>query len=568
MALRPFVTASVAFAATGVVAATVAIAPPMSPGDIKVAKDTDVALNALVTDPNLVPFINTYFGESPDGIRTGATGVVQQLLLAATENDLIGQALINTYFLGGATSLAQVFLTAFNPAFADEINTFFGGGVSELARERLLAATNDPLQREYINTYFGGARNDDYSENIAQVGAQGLAFKFLADRGLSVDQRRILDTFWNAPTEYNSQAVPVYTKVYKKVVNSAGEVTYVRVTEPVVDENGNPVLNPDGTPKLQYVNSQRVPVLDADGNLTYDANGNQIFSDELNFVGNGNAARRGSFGVVYNTIKGTGLNSDQEAVLDDYWDGGATQVVRNRLVNAAGDPVQKALVETYFDGGIDEVIRAGLLAFGDTNSRNLTNEFFDNGITGVIRYLLVGPVTPPAPAAKTAVVTVADVEETPDAKTLESDTTDAGATPGSDLAKLAEKFAPKPKADLEATPVAAPVEAAPEAAPAPAPESTSVVKEKEASSEEDTATNVKTGNKVEPVIILPGGANSGKKGGGAWGWNGLADRVNGFVKGVKGATGGAPAASDPGKTGGNAGGNAGGGSDSGSDGGE
>jgi hypothetical protein len=65
---------------------------------------------------------------------------------------------------------------------------------------------------------------------------------------------------------------------------------------------------------------------------------------------------------------------------------------------------------------------------------------------------------------------------------------------------------------------------------------------------EEEATDVKTGNKVEPVIILPGGATqSGKRGGGAWGWNGLADRVNGFVKGVQKATGGgAPAAANAG----------------------
>ena len=535
MAIRPFITAGVAFAAAGAVAATVAIAPPMSPGDVKVAKDTDVALNALVTDPALVPLINAYFNEPPDGIRTGATGVIQQLLLAASQNDLIGQALINTYFLGGATSIAQVFLTAFNPdpAAREQINTFFDGGLSEVARLRLLWATNDPTQRALINRYFGEFVNDNGGDNIAQNGAQGLAWKFLADRGLDPQQRAVLDTFWNAPTQYNSQAVPLTRAVLKRVVVD-GKVSY----EPVLDEDGVPV-------RTVYE-----PVRDANGNPTYDANGNLILSTDLiGFVGNSNPARRGSFGVLYNTIKGTGLSPDQQVALDEYWDGGATEVIRNRLVNAAGDPVQKALVETYFDGGVDEVIRAGLLAFGDTNSRNLINEFFDNGITGVIRYLLVEPPAPepPAPTAKTAALTAAAEaeDETLDAKTPEDATTDT------DAATLAGK-----------TPAEAAPAPAAEAAPAPAAKSTTKVKveESEEGAAEGEATNVKTGNKVEPVIILPGGANSGgARGGGAWGWKGVADRVNGFVKGVQKATGNAPAKSDASGGGGDAGAGDGGG---------
>jgi hypothetical protein len=484
----------VAFATAGVVAATVAIAPPMSPGDLKVAADTDVALNALITDPSLVPYINTYFNESPRGIHTGAVGVAQQLLLQANSNDLIAQALINTYFLGGATSLAQVFLTAFNPAFADEINTYFDGGLSELARLRLIESTNDPTQRAWINRYFGEFVNDDGSENISQNGAQGVFWKFLADRGLGVDQRQILDTFWNAPTAYNSQAVPVY--------------------KPLLDEEGDPVVDANGNPVFEQAK-------DENGNLIVDADGNPVLVVDY-YLGNSNPARRGSFGVLYNSIKGTGLSPDQQVTLDEYWDGGATEVVRNRLINATGDPGQKKLIETYFDGGIDEVIREGLLANGDANSRNLTNEFFDNGITGVVRYLLVGPVPAPAPATTLA----AKVDESAD----DAETTDADA-------KITDADAKTSAVKVAAAEAAA----APAAAAEPAAEATTKVKEKAAAEEGDAATNVKTGNKFEPVIILPGAATK-SKGGGAWGWNGLSDRVNGFVKGVQKATGNGPAA--------------------------
>lgn len=554
MALRPIITAGVAFAAAGAVAATVAIAPPMSPRDVAVAKDTDVALNALITDPVLVPLINGYFNEPPRGIRTGATGVVQQLVLAATSGNPIVQELANLYMVAGATPFAQVLATALAPGFADQINTIFAGGVSELTREQLLGMTNDLKQRDYINTYFGGEVNDNGRENIAQVGVQGLFHTFLADRGLSVEQRQVLDTFWNAPTAYNSQATPVFKpNLVPKMIPDLNEDGTPK-TEPVLDDEGNPVEDEDGNPVTRPVLKPAVdangdpiyvrevdedgnivfePVLDENGDPVVDADGNPVFVVDY-YLGNSNPARRGSFGVLYNSIKGTGLSPDQEDLLDDYWDGGSTQVIRNRLVNAAGDPIQKALVETYFDGGIDEIARLGLLTFADTNTRSLINEFFDNGITGVIRHILVEPKPTPAPAAKTAALNVANIDEIPDADTPET-------TPDTDTTTLADKSAP------ETAPAVAPA-VAPAAAPA-APESITKLKEEE-SEEDGEATNVKTGNKVEPVIILPGGSNStGSRGGGAWGWKGVADRVNGFVKGVQKATGGAPAASDPGGAG-------------------
>ena len=80
MAVRTFVTSGVAFVAAGAVAATVALAPPMSPRDIQVAKSTEVSLNALVTDPALQELINAYF-------NSGAAAVVQQLLIDVVGDD-------------------------------------------------------------------------------------------------------------------------------------------------------------------------------------------------------------------------------------------------------------------------------------------------------------------------------------------------------------------------------------------------------------------------------------------------------------------------------------------------
>lgn len=88
MALRPFVTAGVAFAAAGAVAATVAIAPPMSPGEVRVAQKTEEKL-ALTADTR--DLINTFFGQFPgdpdNSGTTGVAGVVQQLLQNANVND-------------------------------------------------------------------------------------------------------------------------------------------------------------------------------------------------------------------------------------------------------------------------------------------------------------------------------------------------------------------------------------------------------------------------------------------------------------------------------------------------
>lgn len=492
MAVRPFIMSGVAFAAAGAVAATVALAPPMSPGEVRVARDTQVNLNALITNPDLVNLINVYFGELPDDADAagappgfiGLAGVVHQLLLGANANDPDAKEVLDAYFGSGLADVVRIYLTRGNTdqVTVDQINTYFGGGLSELVRYRMLLFNGDPTQRAYINTFFGDAVNDDGSEDSAQNGVQGLFYKGLVNTGLSTEQRQLLDTFFNAPTKYNSQAV------------------------------------------------------DVDGTLT----------------GNSNPARRGSFGVLYNTIKNSGLSPDQQATLDQFWDGGTSEVVKQRLLASTGDPTQKLDIETFFDGGIFENIRWRLLAGanGDQNSIDLTNEYFDNGISGVVRYLLVGPapVAPPPeePPAQETLLRAASVNSAP---AVTADPVET--TPVVDK-KLAARVAPAPAPVVADAPKvdAAPVVAdAPKVEAAPAPAAQPAAKTDEKADEKtggttDVTDAMKSGNKVEvdPIILEGGGGGASKP----HGWGMFGQIAEAIGKAISGAN--APASSPTGGT--------------------
>lgn len=523
MALRPFVTAGVAFAAAGAVAATVAIAPPMSPGEVRVAQKTEEKL-ALTADTR--DLINTFFGQLPgdpdNSGTTGVAGVVQQLLQNANVNDPQALEVIDGLFGSGFSEVARIFLTRYgaDPVTNAQINIFFNQGLSELVRYRLLAFNGDPQQRFFINTLFGQSVNDDGGANISQNGFSGLAYNFIVGTGLSIDQRRIIDTFFNAPTIYNSQAVVA------------------------VDENGDPILSDPEDPDSP-------PVL----------------------VGNSNPARRGAFGVLYNQIVGTGISPDQQATLDQLYDGGFSEIARVRLVDSTSDPEQKQTINDFFGGGISQVVRTRLLAgaAGDPNQTNIINEFFDNGISGVVRYLLAGPVPeeegdpvspPPDDEEPTATLRVASTEPKAEEKTPEV-TTQVAARSAKVEAPV--QTAPVQEAAPASTPApastttstsgsSAPAEAVSAPAPAPAPEpakSTSSTKTKEAEPAAEE-TNVKSGNKVEPEIIIPGGGG-GNNGSGSWGILGdIAQAVVNHVTGGGAAGGGTTSGggTDSGSTGG------------------
>lgn len=564
MALRPFVTAGVAFAAAGAVAATVAIAPPMSPGEVRVAQKTEEKL-ALTADTR--DLINTFFGQFPgdpdNSGTTGVAGVVQQLLQNANVNDPQALEVIDGLFGSGFSEVARIFLTRYgaDPVTNAQINIFFNQGLSELVRYRLLAFNGDPQQRFFINTLFGQSVNNEGDPNISQNGFSGLAYNFIVGTGLSLDQRRIIDTFWNAGTPYNSQAVPVF--------------------EQAVDEDDNPIFDEDGNPVyVQATDEDGVPIVDANGDPVYVIAG---------YTGNSNPARRGAFGVLYNQIVGTGISPDQQATLDQLYDGGFSEIARVRLVDSTSDPEQKQTINDFFGGGISEVVRTRLLAgaTGDPNRTNLINEFFDNGISGVVRYLLVGPVpeeedsstTPPNDEEPTATLRVASTEPKAEEKTPEV-TTQVAARSAKVEAPV--QTAPVQEAAPASTPApastttstsgsSAPAEAVSAPAPAPAPEpakSTSSTKTKEAEPAAEE-TNVKSGNKVEPEIIIPGGGG-GNNGSGSWGILGdIAQAVVNHVTGGGAAGGGTTSGggTDSGSTGGSGSGSSSSGGGSGSSGG-
>lgn len=451
MAVSRFVTAGVALATAGAIAAIPAIAPPLEPRDIAVVNDTRVQLSADITD-----LINTFFNELPGNAdapgTVGVPGVIYQLLLNANEGDQDAQDVLDAFFGSGASEVVRLLLTRDNadPITRDQINAFFGGGLSELVRYRLLLFNGDATQRDYINTFFGGAVDDAGDPNNPQIGVPGVFYKWLSGTGLSQDQQEALDIFFNR-----------------------GVLT---------DVNDTPADPTDDV-----------------------------------YVGSSNPAYFGFSGLAYRAIKTSGLTPDQHELVDDFFDGGASLVVKNRLLASTADPGQINDINAFFDSGIAENFRWRLVdGAPDQRSKDLWNEFFDNGVTGVVRYLLVGPAPQPAPIAPvTTLAKAAGVEETVDPVVTKTDPVESTA---GDTKKVAAVTAP--------------------VAPAPEPvKSTSSVKEK-AADEEEAADAVKDGNKVEPVILLPGEGKGPKAGEGGFGVFGeIAGAIGRFVTG----TGSAPA---------------------------
>ena len=79
MPIRHILTAGVAFATAGMIAAVPAIAPPLQPRDVQVVKATEAQIK-LAAQLNLADLINVFFGVTPEGClgshgpRSAATG--------------------------------------------------------------------------------------------------------------------------------------------------------------------------------------------------------------------------------------------------------------------------------------------------------------------------------------------------------------------------------------------------------------------------------------------------------------------------------------------------------------
>jgi hypothetical protein len=485
MAVSRFITAGLALATAGAIAAIPAIAPPLAPRDYAVVNETRVQLSADITD-----LINTFFNKPPGNPKAAGTvgfpGVVQQLLLNANAGDPRAQGVLNAFFGSGASEVVRLLLTRDNldPVTVAQINAFFNGGVSDLVRLRLWMYA-DPTQRSYIDKFFNTAVDDAGDPNFPQFGASGVFYKWLSGTGLSTDQQFALDTFFNHGT--------ALTKPDPENPKGPGI--------PVLDENLEPV-----------------------------------------FVGSSNPAMFGFSGLAFNAIKASGLSPDQAGTVDDFFNGGASQVVRTRLLASTTDPDQLKDIKALFGDpanpkapfGLSENVRWRLLAGanGDQRSMDLTNEFFDNGITGVIRYLLVGPVPTPvvtkaAPSGERTSTFAAPADDP-------VDTTPVDTTPVVKKSDPVDTTVVVKKAAPVAAPAAAPVAAAAPAVAPPAvkPKFNAKISEKET---DDANEIMKNGgdfskNGDDPIIIEGGGGP--KPGEGSWGvFGAVAGAIGNFISG-------------------------------------
>ena len=534
MAYRSLITAGAAFATAGMVAVVPVLAPPLAPRDIQVIKQTEAQVE-LAAQLTLQDLINVYFGVTPAGSyvdpegpdapplppvtdapgTSGLSGVIYQLLHQQQGSYLPGAVGLETYFNGGLSDYIELMLLTQNadPAQRAGIQAFFEGGLSQLAYEYLQSGTTDPATTAYLQTFF----NQGGFGNPALYGASGVTYLRLMAGFQAPEQQAFINNFFQG---------------------GASQLAYAQLGGDLgtLDEQGEPVAT--STPYLSSFFGINNNIIDPDGS--------------------GSPSLTGVSGVVYTRLK---------------------------AAQATGDltPEQMSVIDPFFNGGASEVIRVQLLSrTSDPNQQNLINEFFDNGISGVVRYLLVGPQPAPpvdeveAPVAPAALVAASSSsEEVADtAKKVEPAKVEAAEveSPATDR-QPAES---KPPAEAAA---AAPAEAAPAAAAEPAaapaaepaaapaadakPAFTAKRRDQSVAEEKTTETDDGGANKAEPVIIY--GTGGPKPGEGSWGIFGdIAQGVQNAIAGMSGggetSGGGSDAgagAGDSGDGGGTGGGGAG-----------
>jgi hypothetical protein len=301
MPIRHFLTAGVAFATAGVIAAVPAIAPPLTPRDVQVVKSTEVELSASLYQT----LVNTFFGAEPD-TAAGFPGLAQLLLRLQAGGDVAAQNAIQGFFDVGASEVLRQYLTAANPSFlagVAAINTFFNGGgtngvydlpqdnaslfgVSGLVYLRLLAAGLAPEQQQVINDLFQGG----FSQVVETQ---------LLSRTTDPDQTQFIEDFFEGGVTQN-----VYTSLLAATT----------------DPQQLTVINDFFTGGATQVVKTQLTSRTTDPNQLADINA--FFPDPAN----------------------------------DYA-GGISENVRIRLLAATTDPDQQAFINEYFDNGISGAIR-------------------------------------------------------------------------------------------------------------------------------------------------------------------------------------------------------------------
>jgi hypothetical protein len=312
MALRAYLKAGAAFATAGVVAAVPAIAPPLSPHDVKVARDTEVALTAN----DYVSIVNTFFGKYPGSKDApglwGISGVAHQYAKEIAGPVQANQDLVDGFFASGVSEVVRQYMIAStpDPVQQDTINGFFARGITDTAWRHVIASTTDPTLVPFINAFFNinnplaGADEGGVSGNPSRFGISGVVYTRLLAAYLAGDLTTeqfavINDLFEGGMTQV----------VWNQLL--------ARTSDLQQRETINDFFEGGAT---QVVRTQL---------LSRTTDPNQI-ADIKAFMGDP-------------------ANPDAPY--------GLSENVRIRLLAATTDPVQKDLINGFFDEGISEVVR-------------------------------------------------------------------------------------------------------------------------------------------------------------------------------------------------------------------
>lgn len=523
MALRPFVTAGVAFAAAGVMAYMPAIVPQLTQREEKVA--ANVALSADLAD-----LINVYFGDEPTLITPDSPGT-------ARLSGVIYQLLLDQF--GGY------------PPNKQTLDSFFQQGADKVVYDYLLSGTTNPDTANYLRIFF----NQGTPDNPGLRGASGVIYQRLLESELTPEQKGVLTDFFEG---------------------GLTQVTHTQLRDRFQDPVQRQFLDDfytGGATRLAYrqlggdftdPNTSSTPYLSAFFNI------NNPYGDEnaagMNTGISSDPSLHGVSGVVYQRIveanNSGDLSDEQFDVLDAFFHGGASQVVQEQLLARTADPNQQNIINEFFGNGFFGVVRyllTGPVPPAEEPAETTQQAPDTTALVAMSR--LAAPeqsATPQAGDVAASTPEPAAAESTP----VVSSRTAKLAVPAPEPAKapqvqpavaapvveVAKESAPEVQPAAAPAPVSTPAaDPAPAADPDPAPvKSTSSVKEKSGAT--DATEAMKGGNKVEvDPIILPGGKSG--SGGGSWGIFGqIADAIGKGISGAGAASPNGPAKSPSGST--------------------
>jgi hypothetical protein len=293
MPIRHFLTAGVAFATAGVIAAVPAIAPPLTPRDVQVVKSTEVELTASLYQT----LVNTFFGVEPD-TAAGFPGLAQLLLRLQAGSDTAAQ---------------------------DAIQGFFDVGISEVLRQYLVAANpTNTVGNTFINAFF----NEQGLDTPAFYGVPGVVYLRLLAAGLAPEQQKVIDDLFEGgfsqvvETQLLSRTTdPDQTQFIEDFFE--GGVTqnvYTSLLAATGDPQQQQVINDFFTGGATQVVKTQLTSRTTDPNQLADINA--FFPDP-----------------------------------ETGYAGGISENVRIRLLAATTDPDQQAFINEYFDNGISGAVR-------------------------------------------------------------------------------------------------------------------------------------------------------------------------------------------------------------------